>query len=277
MLADVDELRQRMERSENQSRLSDARQQLDRTRSDVQRAAEALDNESVPQALSSGTRAQRELQQLSEDFRKRTSGQFADQMRQMRNDARQLAQKQEELAQKLEGLADPKQKTLSDSDERRELAGQLTQQKAGVTNLFNQMRGVSEQSESAEPLLSRQLYDMLRQSNQEELNKSLDFSSELIQRGFLSQAGPFEQRARQNIDELKRGVERAAESVLGDDVEALRLAKRELETLSQQLEREIAQSDTNMVSTNLLAAAGDSMQRRDGSGRQPQPASSPGE
>src|SRR5207249_8595829 len=112
MLADLDELRQRMERPENQSRMADARQKLDQTRSEVQRASEALDNQSVPQALSSGTRAQRDLQQLSDDFRKKNSSQFADQMRQMRNDARQLAQKQEELSRNLEGLADAKQKTL---------------------------------------------------------------------------------------------------------------------------------------------------------------------
>ena len=264
MLADVDELRQRMERSENQSRLSDARQQLDKTRSDVQRAAEALDNESVPQALSSGTRAQRELQQLSDDFRKKTSSQFADQMRQMRNDARQLAQKQEELAKQLDALADAKRKTLNDSDERKELGAQWARQKSGVTNLFNEMRGVSEQSESAEPLLSKQLYDTLRQSNQEELNKSLDFSSELVQRGFLSQAGQFEQRARRNIDELKRGVEKAAESVLGNDVDALRLATRELETLSQQLEKEIAQNDTNAAPAGALASADASTSQRHG-------------
>ena len=63
------------------------------------------------------------------------------------------------------------------------------------------------------------------------MNKSLDLSAELVQRGFLSQAGQFDQRARKTIDDLKRGVEKAAESVLGDDVEALRLARRELETL----------------------------------------------
>src|SRR2546430_1402273 len=96
---------------------------------------------------------------------------------------------------------------------------------------------------------------MLRHSNQDEINKSLDFSSELVQRGFLSQAGQFEQRARQNIDELKRGVEKAAENVLGDDVEALRLAKRELDDLSRRLEKEIAQADTNAVPSNSVPSA----------------------
>ncbi|PYK98702.1 MAG: hypothetical protein DME19_11500 [Verrucomicrobia bacterium] len=198
----------------------------------------------------------------------------------MRNDARQLSQKQEELAKKLDELADTRRKTLSDSDERKELANQLARQKGGVTNLFNEMRRVSEQSEPAEPLLSKQLYDTLRQSNQDEMNKSLELSAELVQRGFLSQAGPFEERAQRRIDELKRGVEKAAESVLGDDTEALRLAKRELETLSRQLEGEMTQAGTNAISSNNVASAGgvarqhDSSDSPDQTNRQPALASS---
>ena len=272
MLADLDELQQRMDRSENQSRDADARQKLDQTRSEIQRAAEALDGQAVPQALSSGTRAQRNLQQLSDEFRKKTSSQFADDMRRMRNDARQLAQKQDDLAQKLDQLNDPTHKTLSDSAERRDLGAQWTGQKGGVTNLVNQMRAVSEQAETAEPLLSKQLYDTLRQSNQEELNKSLDFSSELVQRGFLSQAGQFEQRARQGIDQLKQGVEKAAESVLGDDLESLRMARRELDDLSRRLEKEIAAAGTNAGPADAAASTPrELMTRRYGSARPANP------
>jgi len=210
MLSDIDELRQRMERPENQSRMAEERQQLDKTRSEVQHATEALDNSAVPQALASGTRAQRELQQLHDEFRKKSSGQFTEDMRRMREDARELAQKQEAIARKLDELDDPRRRTLSDSEERRDLANQLTQQKSSLTNLFTEMRQVSEQSETAEPLLSKQLYDLLRQTGQDELNKSLDLSSELVRRGFLPQASQFEQRTRQNLEDLKRGVERAS-------------------------------------------------------------------
>src|SRR6185295_7709498 len=52
-----------------------------------------------------------------------------------------------------------------------------------------------------------------------------------------------EQRARQDINDLKQGVEKAAESVLGDDTEALKLARKQLEDLSRQVENEIAQND----------------------------------
>ena len=73
MLADLDELRQRMERPENQSRMAEARQRMEQTRNEVQKAAESLEKEEASQALASGTRAQQNLQQLRDDFRKKNA------------------------------------------------------------------------------------------------------------------------------------------------------------------------------------------------------------
>src|SRR6185436_7083597 len=98
----VDELRQRMDRPENQSRMADERQQLDQTREDVQRAAEAAGQDSASQALAAGTRAQRQLQQLHDELRKENSSQFADDLRQMRSDARELARQQEDLVRRMD-------------------------------------------------------------------------------------------------------------------------------------------------------------------------------
>jgi hypothetical protein len=242
MLADLDELRQRMEQPQNQSRMSEARQQMDQVRSDVQRATQALENDAVSQALSSGTRAQRELQQLRDDFRKKNSSQFAEEMREMRQNARELAQKQEEIGKQLDSMAENKRKTLSDSGEAKSLLDQFDKQKDSLTNLLENMRSVSEKSEPSEPLLSKQLYDTLRKTSQGNIENSLNLSEELLKRSFIPEAGQFEQRARQEIQQLKQGVEQAAQSVLGDETEALRLAKRELDQLTQQLEKEIAQA-----------------------------------
>jgi len=49
------------------------------------------------------------------------------------------------------------------------------------------------------------------------------------------------ERTRSTVENLKRGVERAAESVLGDDTEALKLAKQRSRGWTAQLQREIAQ------------------------------------
>ena len=250
LLADVDEMRQRMERPENQSKMAEARQQLEKTRNEIQKAAEALENQQASQALASGTRAQRELQQLRDDFRKKTAGEFTDEMRQMRSDARQLAEKQQEISKEMEALGDKKQKTLTDSGERKELADQLQQQRSSLTNLLQNMRQVSEKAEAVEPLLSKQLYDTLRKSSQGQTDNSLKTSSELLARSFNNEARQFEQKARGEISDLKDGVEKAAQSVLGDDVESLRLAKRELDALSQQIEDEISRANGQRSQTN---------------------------
>ena len=293
MLADVDELRQRMDRPENQSRMSDERKQLDETRDDVQKASEQAGQGSVSQALAAGTRAQRQLQQLRDQVRKDSSSQFSDDMRDMRAQARELAAKQEEITKALQKEGNQERKTLADSADRQEALTQLEQQKQRMTNLVEHATRVSQQAEEAEPLLSRQLYDSVRkfsqdtsknlQQAQEDLlshglmtrslydrlkegsgtdgAKLMDVASEMLKADFLRQAGEAGQRAQAPIEDLKRGVERAAESVLGDDTESLRLAQQTLDQLTQQLQKEIAQhasrSATNQLSggSNTLSEA----------------------
>ncbi len=279
MLADADEVKQRMDRAENQSSMSQQRQELDQTREDLQKAAEAASQGSVAQALASGTRAQRQIQQMRDDLRKQNSNQFADDLREMRNEARELSRQQEELGQKLETMANGgdknRRKTLGDTDERKELGEKLTEQKERMNKLVEKATQVSEHAENTEPLLSRQLYDSVRkvagddaaivkQTRNELLNsgrmtrdlydrlqktaesdqggKALDLTRELLKDGQLPQARQAAQGARNEIDDLRRGVERAADSVLGDDAEQLKLAQSELDNLTDQLRKEIAQA-----------------------------------
>jgi hypothetical protein len=275
MLSDVDELRQRMDRPDNQSRMADERRQLDDTRNDIQRAAEAASQGSASQALASGTRAQRQLQEMRDQVRKANSSQFSDEMREMRSEARELARQQEELSKKMENDDTSQQKSLSGSPDRKAMLDQLAQQKNRMTNLVERATQLSQQAEEAEPLLSRQLYDSVRkfaqdtskdvrETQDELLNrglmtrtlydrlkestepdgaKMLDITSELLRDDFLKQAAQSNQRSRGSIEDLKRGVERAAEGVLGDDTEALRLAQQELDRLTNELQKEMAGAD----------------------------------
>src|SRR6185503_14804923 len=124
-LADVDQMRQRMEQSPNAN--SEQRDQLDQTRSDVQRAAQEMERNSPSQALAAGTRAQQQMQNLRDDLRKQNSSQFSDQMRQMRNDARELAKQEDEIAQKLDSLQNGGRK-LDTSTENKEISDKLAKQ-----------------------------------------------------------------------------------------------------------------------------------------------------
>jgi uncharacterized protein YukE len=243
MLADIDEAKQRMEQPQNQSQYADERQQLDKTREQAAKAAEALEREAASEALAAGTRAQRELQDMSEEFRRKTSRAFSEEMRQMRTQARELAERQAEVGKQLEGMSgeQTKKRSLAEDDTRDQIVKQLEQQRAGLTNVLENMKRVSEQAEQAEPLLSRELYDTLRRTSQTDTEDQLRMMQELVRRGYDRQAAPFEQKARTEIDELRAGVERAARNVLGDEAESLRVARAELDQLSERLMNEMRQ------------------------------------
>jgi hypothetical protein len=240
LVADLDETRQKMDQSAQQSQFADERRKLDQTRSEAQKATEAMEQRAASQALASGTRAARNLQEMRDDFRKKTTGRFNEEMRQMRSDARQLAAHQTEIGEQLKGEpAAPQRRTL-DTSAQNGVAEKIEKQQADLKQLSEAMKRTSEQAEAAEPLLSRELYDTLRKSTQDGTDRTLEMTQQLVQRGYSTQAQKFEEKARQEIDTLKEGVERAAESVLGNEADALRRAQAELDTLAEELNREIA-------------------------------------
>ncbi|MCL4177756.1 MAG: hypothetical protein KJ072_08410 [Verrucomicrobia bacterium] len=284
MLSDVDELRQRMDRPGNQSETAEARRQLEETRSQLQRASEAMEQGAVSQAVASGTRASRQLEELREDFRTRNASQFTEAMREMRGQARDLVERQEELARRMAELSGSQRPRLSDAMPRDDLARQAAEQTSGLTNLLERVRRVTEESESAEPLLSRELYETFRQTAQadsaglrevtEELlrqgaltrpvydllrfperegpGQSLATTERLLREGHLPAAQLLEEKARAGLGQLQRGIDRAAEKILGDDTEALRLARSELDELIEQLEGEITEGRGVAGETNAV-------------------------
>src|SRR5438093_13487274 len=97
--------------------------------------------------------------------------------------------------------------------------------------------------------------------------KSVELTSEMLRQGLLPQARQAGDRAASAVSDLKRGIERAAEKVLGDDTEALRLAQQQLDKLTQQIEREIAQGQRSGTTNG----------QTQGDGKRPQPAQSEGQ
>jgi hypothetical protein len=281
-LADVDELRQRMDRPENQSQLAQERQQLDQTRQEVQRAADSAAQGAASQALASGTRAQNQLQQLREDMRKKNSNQFSEDLRQLRSQARELSQRQQDILKKIQQGGGTEQKSLSGNADQDETPAQLARQKQMMTNIVERAAQISQQAEEAEPLLSQQLndavrkfsqdsakdlkeaqnellkqgpmtrslFDLMRDNSEQGAAKLEELTSEMLRLGFLPQAGRLGERANSGIETLKKGVEHAAQNVLGDDTESLRLAQRQLDQLANQLGREIAEGQGQPTQTN---------------------------
>ncbi|MES2708954.1 MAG: hypothetical protein V4726_20330 [Verrucomicrobiota bacterium] len=275
MLADVDELNQRMERPENQSRMAEEKKQLEQVRENARQASEEASKGNAAQALASGTRAQEQLKEMREEMRTKTSSGFSNDLRDMRSEARKLASEQRKVNDQLRTMEDPKQKTLGDDGERDAALRTLAEQKRRSEQLTKKAAEISESAESAEPLVSRQLYDSMRKyaqddaagvkqaqeemlrsgdisrqmyrqiqemQNRQEGAKTLDLTSDLLSEDLLAQAQSTGKSAESGIEDFKSGIERAAESVVGDDTEALKRADRELESLTKELERELAEA-----------------------------------
>jgi hypothetical protein len=222
--------------------MTDASQQLSSARSGIQQSAEQLRQGQVSDAITSTTRAQRRLEQMQEEFRRSTTGQFVEQMRNMREQAQQLDRRQREVSSQIRRQVESQQKTLTDSGENRELAERIEQQRENMEKLLEEMKDISEQAETTEPLLSRRLYDTLRRASTENVDKALEAVGELLRRNFLPQAQEVEQQASEAIAQLRKGVEDAAASSLGDEAEALRLAQRRLDELIRQVNDEVARA-----------------------------------
>ena len=280
ILRDTDELRARLDSPENQERMADARQQLDQTRDQVRRAAEALEDEKVLQAAAAGTRAERDFQELRNEFRRRASGRFNEEMKQMREQALQLDERERRIAEQLGSSPDDRRqvapglvpggsgptresaghegrdylrptlaadaeapaKSLREERPDEKLPAELAEQQQRLDELLRQMRQTIDEAESTEPLLSEQLYDTARKAQEQDLARALEAAEVSAERGLTDDAREQERLARAGIGQLREGVERAAESVLGDDAEALRRARDELNRLTEELNEEIARN-----------------------------------
>ena len=273
LLRDVDDLKERMEKPDNAANMAEAKEQLDQTREKVMEAAEKLKEDKLTEAANAATRAQRELEKMQEDFRQKTSKKFADEMKQVRQQARDAAEKQKQISESLENQKDASneiEKGLQNAAQSRQVA----EQQENIEKLLNDMRQLSEQAEQSEPLLHRNLYDAVRKAQTGGLEENLKETRDQLRYGSAAEAKDSERKAATSVEELKKGVEKAAESVLGSESEALRVAKNELDKLireaqdaSQQGEKPGDKPSDKQTAQNGSPKKSD--QAKEGEGKQP--------
>ena len=247
LLRDVDELKDRLEKPENQQEMADTREKLEDTRSKVREASEALEEGKLSQALNEGTRAERELEKLRDEVRQRAAGQFGEAMRDLRQEAREIGERQDQIAEALNENAPKKDDRPSLRSEKQptgeKLQAELDAQKEQLDRVMEKMRSVVEKAETAEPLLARELYETVRKTRADRASEALDETRELNRRGLTKDAAVAERRAHEGLERMQKGIERAAEAVLGNELDTLKRASRELADAGNAVQRELAQAD----------------------------------
>lgn len=240
MLRDVDELLERMESEKNAGRMTRESEELRTTREAVREAGERLERRELSPAASSARRAGENLREMQEDFREKAGQQFAEELRGMRQEARELAERQEKLGEQLDKAPARATGTGEAETGREELAAGLGRQKEALEQFLERMRRISEQSEESEPMLSDAIYEAVREAREESPVESLEQASRFSLYGAMAEAQELERAAARAVDRLQKGVEQAADAVLGSESEALRTARKELDGLIDAVEKEMA-------------------------------------
>ncbi|WP_437226430.1 hypothetical protein SH661x_004581 [Planctomicrobium sp. SH661] len=248
LLHHLDEVREQMNSEPIRQRMPEAREQADVTRERLVQSAQALKEGQTSRAITEGTRAQRQLNEMQQNLRQQMSGQFDSAMQTLRDDVRKLARKEQELAEKLQqepGRKGPSQKTLGDPalPEGNALADEFRQQQQDLRDILERSQEIVRESETSEPLLSKNLYETLRGIRKYQPEEALENVVQLTQRGIRSSVPEIEQQARKGIEELQAGVEAATESILGNEEASLRYAQAELNELTAAIQKELAQHD----------------------------------
>ncbi|MEE2938319.1 MAG: hypothetical protein VYA84_20205 [Planctomycetota bacterium] len=244
LLREVDELADRMQSPENQEQMANAAEQLEETRENVRRASDALEQNDASEALTAGRRAEREFEEMRDEFRQRAAGQFNEAVRDMRREAQEIDERQEELSEQLRETEQPAQAGLRAKNDRDELEEKLQDQRERLGELLEQMQETVEQSEVAEPLLAQKLYDSFRRTQQRQTDRQLNDTAELVRRGFDAEAREVEREASEGLDQLRQELEDAASTVLGDETRALERALSELEQLDRDLQNELQENQS---------------------------------
>ncbi len=257
LIDDLDEAQQRMDRSQNDE-LAESRQQLEEAREQMEETARNLEQidlldaeneaererieQQLSQAANSGSRASRNLDEVEEDYKEQTANEFADAMREMRQDARELDSNQNELNKAIEEDRQKTFRSLSDEGDLKEALEMAESQKGQLDELLQQMEQVSREAEDSEKLLSDELEDGVRRARQENMEESIDQLSLLMRNNLPNETDDIQRELTENISELRGTVEDAAEKIIGSDEDAMRFAADRLNELREEVEREMEQA-----------------------------------
>jgi hypothetical protein len=240
ILRDADNVQGDMESSANRDQMQQSREQLDEARSRVQDASQALDEGRLGDAVSQGARAGDELNTLRDQFRRQTADRFTDQMRKLRAAGRELDERQQKISEELARQDAQRGRSLRDSAPREELSQAIRQQQKQLTETLEQMQQIVGEAEEPEPILARELYDAVGETGRQKTVEALDMARQLAEAGATRDAAETMRQADRGVGELRKRLDRAAESVLGDETEALRRASKQLRDLAEQVDQEIS-------------------------------------
>lgn len=247
LLRDTDELSERLDDPSQQEALESARQQIEQARENVKNATDSLARNEPNEALSAGTRAEQQFEQMRDELRQQSANQFSEKMKEMVQQAQDLSEQQKGITQKVQQPDSAKETPgIRAENSTEDLAKEFKEQADKLGNLLDKMQETVTDAESSEPLLADKLYDAFRETKQNGIQEGLSQLSQLSEQGI--EIGQIEQtkevldQSEKGLDELKEKVESAAESVIGSETESLKRALMDLQRAEDEVAQELRRS-----------------------------------
>lgn len=238
LLRGLDDLNEKLAGSERAADMEETRKELEVVREQALESAEKLEESNLADAANAATRAERDLKALEEDFREKSARRFSEEMKGIKRDVQAVAEAQKKISEGLENQKTPEGAERGDTSNAldrmlsgSEAAKALVEQQDRVEKLMEQLKGVSELAEGAEPILSRKLYEAVRGAQTSGLEEHLEEARMQSRYGDRAAAQEAERKAATAVEKLAQQVESAAEAVLGSEAEGLRMARNELDRL----------------------------------------------
>ena len=236
MLSDIDKILEKLDRMGRSEELAETMQALEKARKQASEASKAMSEDNLAKAQTASKRAEEKMNQSTEEMRKANASQFAAHMDKLRESADKLAENQAKLTEKLANQAQSNEP--SGKKTRQDHEKQIRKQQKDLADVLEQMRDITEASEDQESLLSSQLYEAIRNVETRGTTESLDDAVKQVRRGAYNEASEHEAVAAENISQLQKEIETAANSVMGSETEALKRADEQLAQLLDDLEKE---------------------------------------
>ncbi len=216
--------------AEKNEALAQQTQEMDAARQAAQRAAAALEKGALDEARASAARSSEKIRAGGNALRQQLSGRTREAARELQERAQELASEEKKIADAL-GSQRKGPSRLSEAGVGKEVEAQRKRLKI----LQEEMQRAAEATEVSEPLFSKALQDAHRSVVQNQIELKLKVVEDALAARREDVARRAEKSASDDVLELSRAVEKAADEVLGDDAQALRQARAAVEKIAREL------------------------------------------
>jgi hypothetical protein len=240
MLQDTDELLEEMQNASEQSdALKEAEQQTQDIRENLQEAAESLEQGQTSQALSSGTRAQEQLDEAHVQLRQQSAEGLQESLRDLRSQAQQLAEDQQAVRDAMQNRGSAEENAgLRSETSKEDLQQKIQQQREDLKEMQQSLEETVLNAEETEPLLAESLYQTFQDAQKERLDEKLEAQSMLMDRAMPEEALKLADQTLEQLQEMEQQIFEAAADVLGNEEADLERAQQDLQRLRNQVARD---------------------------------------